>query len=151
MKRWLILAVSAIAAVFVIVSCSNNSNPTSSSNTGSLSGYVYKTICCDYNTNPMNAYPSAQISMYQSSTLYKNTSTDSSGFYHINSIVPGTYDVVAGIPEDAFYGQTRTASADWADVPGEANAGWTYYSMTKSAVTIAAAENVTLDFRFMGY
>jgi len=151
MKKVLIPAISVIAAVFVIASCSNDKNPTSSSNLGSLSGYVYKTICCDYNTNTMNAYPSAQISMYQSSTLYKNTSSDSSGFYSINSIVPGTYDIVAGIPEYGEQAQARSASGAWSSIPAQCDSSWSYYSMTKTAVTIAAAENVSLDFRFIGY
>lgn len=142
----------AVIAVVSLISCAQDtaSSPSSAGGTslGSISGNVAKQICCSGDANYYD-FQGADMELWQLPTKVTDTVTDANGDYLFDSLSAGTYDVVAIINEYSEVPEARLNAGAWGSINQQYSSS--YYRMTKTAVTVAEGEDVTVDFRFVGY
>jgi hypothetical protein len=140
-----------VIAAVTLTAASCAKNPASApAGTSVISGTVYKQDCCS-GANPYYTLADCGVELFRSASLLRNTTTDVSGNYIFQLLAAGTYDVVAVIPTTStiMSPATNLNSSGWESTTFSYHA--TSVRVTRSAVSVADDETVTVDFRFMGY
>ncbi len=112
-------------------------------------GSVYKQIDGQVTYNP---HQGAEVRLWQGSAAVDTCVTDSLGEFIFTDVLPGTYDIVAVIHEVLLGTFCKLNNGPWDTLPNDHtfNSGWYVYT-TKTAVTVAAGDSFSVDFRFVGY
>jgi hypothetical protein len=112
-------------------------------------GTVYKQIDGQVTYNP---HQGAEVRLWQGSAAVDTCITDSLGEFIFTDVLPGTYDIVAVIHEVLLGTFCMLNNGPWVTLPNDHifNSEWYVYT-TKTAVTVAAGDSFSVDFRFVGY
>ncbi len=116
--------------------------------TASISGYAEQ----DYNYGgTYSAFSGAGVFLYENGTVseVKSTSTNAQGYYSLTELDAGTYDLVLKVFNYQDSAQVSINSSAWTNIDDLYVSSYTY--LTKTALTLADSESMSVDFRFSGY
>ncbi len=111
---------------------------------GSISGYKYEDFDGNVNTGSDRfGHAGWTIQLYQNDSLIASTTTNSSGFYTFNNIVPGTY-VVKEVQQSGWFKLLPTTDSLTVTVdPGESDSGNNFVNVHYA--TVKVYKNIDTD------
>jgi hypothetical protein len=137
--------IALFTAAFLLTGCEEK--------TAEISGTIYSFHTVNAPTFVYAPLPAADVALIEGSAKIDTQATDAAGAYSFARVDPGTYTIRAYMGKvadpDLGASRDRVGSGSW-EVPSDTDWGPPAY-VEYSGLTVAAGDEVTVDFRLAGY